>query len=106
MEYEYKFLIMIFFSCTLCSYGLTIFHENAHEEIFKNYNCDNITMSLIPFNEKVTADCTGSEAWHLSRKESQSNVEAIGYQLYPIILSMFIVTMILGLVIIKKIEEK
>ena len=102
MNYKIKFILIIIIIAFGCDYIYTGVHENAHSEISRIYGCTNITMDLNYFVPSSLSNCAGeTEIKTLSRYESQSNVEAIGYQLKVVMWVMVILTLILCMVIMR-----
>lgn len=72
-------IFMLLLLLLLLEAGFIIVHESAHSEVNRLYGCTS-KMSLIPPRTVPTCNFTTTEE-SSSWNESQSNVEAIGYQI-------------------------
>ena len=87
-------------------YTFTLSHEGAHKEIFRLYGVQStVHVNLFGTSETIPEPSRLTEAQHLSLIESQSLVEAYGYQLLPSTMILTFIASLLFILVAKNLVE-
>ena len=74
-------------------------HESAHTEIAKIFGCEDVSIDYFILGGRTSAECTLTKEEDIAFNIAQSNVEAIGYQLYGLMNFFMLNILMFGLMI-------
>jgi len=101
MKFKYKFLFALLFALLSMQVIFTMIHEQAHSETAKTFGCVDVYITYDFIGGLTHSTCTLNEGTLNAMRLAQSNIEAVGYHMQIIMYVMFMLTLIIGLTIMR-----